>query len=327
MLCKRRLKAVLNTRVFKLVTAVLLFICCVTVMLPNNETNVTKSNIDGKTESKLKTFLLIFIMTGPKNDDRRNAIRETWLNFENKDDSKHFFVIGTKNLPINVKNDLEIENQRHSDLMLLEQFEDSYDKLTEKLGLMLEWASDNVDFRFLFKADDDTFVRVDKIVQDLKNDKEKYLQQFLYWGYFYGRAHVKKTGPWKELNWQLCDYYLPYARGGGYILSSAIVSYIAKNWRIFEKYVSEDVTLGAWVAPLKVKRIHDTRFDTEYKTRGCKNSFTVSHKQSIGDMQAKYSSLMATGNLCTTEIVNFYGYQYDWDVPPSKCCVRSSLIP
>lgn len=52
----------------------------------------------------------------------------------------------------------------------------------------------------------------------------------LYWGYFSGQSHVNSnSGKWMESDWFLCDYYLPYALGGGYVISRNIVDFIGKN--------------------------------------------------------------------------------------------------
>lgn len=51
----------------------------------------------------------------------------------------------------------------------------------------------------------------------------------LYWGYFHGNAKIKTSGKWKESDWIVCDRYVPYALGGGYILSKSLITYIAKN--------------------------------------------------------------------------------------------------
>lgn len=37
------------------------------------------------------------------------------------------------------------------------------------------------------------------------------------------------SGKWKETDWFLCDNYLPYARGGGYVISRSIVDFVGKN--------------------------------------------------------------------------------------------------
>lgn len=54
----------------------------------------------------------------------------------------------------------------------------------------------------------------------------------LYWGYFDGRAKVYLHGKWQEQDWFLCDNYLPYALGGGYVISQNIVDYISRNYDI-----------------------------------------------------------------------------------------------
>nr|CAB3224847.1 beta-1,3-galactosyltransferase 6 [Phallusia mammillata] len=282
--------------------------------------------------STIDVFLMVLVMTGPNNIDRRNAIRNTWLaaHVGEKQDGyseiRYRFVIGVKNLPQSITDKLSSENKEYGDLLLLEELEDSYKKLSTKLGLMCEWLQNNIKFAFMLKVDDDTFVRLDKVQWDLKMDPYKYVPT-LYWGYFYGKATVKQSGQWKETEWKLCDYYLPYARGGGYVIAFDLVKFVGNNWRMFQTYLSEDVTLGAWLAPLKLTRVHDFRFDTEYKTRGCKNQFIISHKQSIDDMNLKHQSLQSTGDLCEKEVSFFNGYEYNWNVPPSKCCVRSDGVP
>ena len=275
--------------------------------------------------------LVILVMTGPDNKDRRDAMRETWLSsysdLIHSNDVKHYFVIGSMNILEETYNSLIQEQNEHHDILLLEDLEDGYKKLTEKLAMMFEWVDANLKYEYVFKVDDDTFALLDAILHELSRMPEKRDSHNLYWGYFYGRGNIKTTGPWKETEWKLCDYYLPYARGGGYIVSNHLVKYVAQNWRQFQMYNSEDVSLGAWLAPLKLNRVHDVRFDTEYKTRGCKNDFIVCHKQSIADMKEKHDNLMKVGTICAKEVILLHGYNYNWDVPPSKCCVREENIP
>ena len=76
----------------------------------------------------------------------------------------------------------------------------------------------------LLKADEDTFVNLEELMKEL----EKWGPD-LYLGYFTGRARVKRSGPWAEPKWLSCDYYLPNARGGGYVLGKDNVDFIANN--------------------------------------------------------------------------------------------------
>jgi len=275
------------------------------------------------------SHLLVLIITSPVNLDRRDAIRRTWIaDAVERDNLGSFltfrFVVGVKNLKKDVHEQLINEQGKNHDLLMLDELVDRYESLSMKLGLMVEHVHDKGQyFDFLLKVDDDSYVRVKEVWDEIRRDDST---RMLYWGYFYGRGRVKTKGLWKEPNWKLCDYYLPYARGGGYVISREVVKYLALNWRLFQQYQSEDVTLGAWLAPLAVERRHDVRFDTEYKTRGCSNTYIVSHKQSIDDMFAKSKSLRITGKLCDRQVNLFPGYQYDWSVPPSQCCTRKKGI-
>ncbi|VDK79648.1 unnamed protein product [Anisakis simplex] len=94
-------------------------------------------------------------------------------------------------------------------------------------------------------------------------------------------------------------------------------------------YRNEDVSVGAWLAGLDVKYIHDPRFDTEFRSRGCSNQYIITHKQTPRALENLYASMVNTGHLCEREFRVRASYVYDWSQPPSLCCVRdnSSTIP
>lgn len=270
---------------------------------------------------ELSAFLVVLITTGPKYTERRSIIRSTWL-AKHDPDILCRFVVGTNGLlPEDIQN-LSLENARHHDLLLLPDLKDSYDNLTSKLVHMYSWLDQHVDCKFVLKADDDTFARLDVIKEELQAKEPKKL----YWGFFYGRGRVKSAGKWKESTWVLCDYYLPYAFGGGYVLSADLAHYVRINRDYLKFWQSEDVSLGAWLGPVDVKRIHDPRFDTEFKSRGCNNKYIVTHKQSIEDMLEKHQTLIREGKLCKEEVKLRLSYIYDWNVPPSQCCQRKDGI-
>lgn len=271
---------------------------------------------------ELSAFLVVLIITGPKYTERRSIIRSTWL--ANRDsDVLSYFVIGTEGLPSGDLQNLGTEEARHRDLLLLPHLRDSYENLTLKLLHMYTWLDQNVQFKYVLKADDDTFARLDLIKEELKAKEVSRL----YWGFFSGRGRVKAAGKWKENAWELCDYYLPYALGGGYILSADLVHYVHLNVNFLKVWQSEDVSMGAWLAPVSVRRTHDPRFDTEYKSRGCSNKYLVTHKQSLEDMLEKHQTLQREGRLCKKEVKLRLSYIYDWNVPPSQCCQRKDGIP
>lgn len=268
-----------------------------------------------------ETFLVIIIFSSPNNIVRRDAIRDTWLKLPDERKYLYYFVIGTYQLNAQEMQLIDEESNQHHDLLTFNQVKDTYSGLSNKLLTSLKWCAKHVKFDFLLKVDDDSFVQANHIFDELVAMK-KNTDRF-YWGYFDGRAHVKRKGQWAEKQWFLCDRYLPYALGGGYVISSDLVSFIAKNSDLFQLYKSEDVSLGTWLSPLALNRVHDPRFDTEYKSRGCSNKFLVSHKQSVQDMIEKFENLNKIGKLCKKEVFSKTYYIYNWNVSPLECCVKN----
>lgn len=193
----------------------------------------------------LGTFLFIMVLTAPNGKDRRDAMRKTWLsNLETLDSPVLAkFVIGVKELSQEHLKKLEEENTLYRDILFLPELKDAYEELPTKVLQTFEWIDQNVNSSYILKVDDDSFVRLDMIISELKSTSSV---NRLYWGFFRGDAHVKFSGPWAEKNWHLCDRYLPYAQGGGYILSSDLVNFIARNADLLQKYNSEDVSVGEW---------------------------------------------------------------------------------
>ncbi|XP_039765464.1 beta-1,3-galactosyltransferase 6 [Pararge aegeria] len=308
----------------------------------------------------------VLILSSPDNELKRDAIRTTWASFinnifvENGEKLyrwnytwagkklnlgiiKPYFAIGIQNLDKTKRAKLHLEESRSKDMLLLENFEDGYKKLASKLIHSLEWLSKNLrELKYVIKCDDDSFVRVDLIVRDLEAyapemkghsisnyvSRKDSLSEYkgLYWGYFNGRAPVFKKGKWQEKAWFLCDTYLPYALGGGYVISRSIVDYVARNSDLLSNYNSEDVSMGVWTAALDaINRVHDTRFDTEWISRGCDNSMLVRHKQTPSDMFQMYTTLIHSQGLklCKTDFTLRKYYNYNWNVLPSSCCKKN----
>lgn len=333
----------------------------VTSLFPINKTcrlDDTDREYNIMQNSKLKSpELIILIMSSPKNLERRNAIRETWLKLKNRTTKvfKHYFVIGSFQLTADHILHLSSEQSVYSDMLILPMI-DSYANLTLKVLNSFIWLNERLDvgfnFKYVLKCDDDSFIRLDSLLHEIghieimylksnlteanllndnnspyiranvqSNDRSSLRNLHLYWGYFDGKAHIQRNGKWTENNWILCDRYLPYALGGGYIISKDLVRFIANNGNYLRLYKSEDVSVGAWLSTVNnILRIHDARFNTEWTSRGCQNYHLISHHLSIQLMHSVYNNIEKTGNLCSIESSKRAYYLYDWGVPPSKCC-------
>ncbi|KDR17902.1 Beta-1,3-galactosyltransferase 6, partial [Zootermopsis nevadensis] len=274
-------------------------------------------------------ILIILILSSPPSVHRRNVIRDTWLSLcKNNSYVQYYFVVGSAGFK-EAHSLIEEEQSVHHDLVLLPNVYDNYKSLTKKVLEAFVWLDKTIKhFQYLLKCDDDSFVQVDKVVSELQTIKLT-KGNSLYWGFFNGRAQVKVNGKWKESDWILCDYYLPYALGGGYVLSQKLVHFIAVNAEFLRLYNSEDVSVGVWLsAVVNVTRQHDPRFNTEFISRGCSNTYLVTHKQDEVAMRKMFLTLKRSGRLCDAEYRSRNSYIYNWHVPPSKCCIRNdSSIP
>ena len=267
-------------------------------------------------------LLVALVLSSPKGRERRDIIRETWKTYCKPDEDPAVlvqFVIGTLELSPPELEAVMFEQQTHHDLVLLPHLKESYYNLTRKVLQSLVWADRNLKFSYLLKCDDDSFVMLHLIAEELS---ERTSTRSYYWGFFDGRATPKKVGKYIEKEWFLCDRYLPYALGGGYIVSADLVHKVALVSDSLRFYNNEDTSLGVWLSPYKAERKHDSRFDTEFKSRGCRNSYLISHKQSADDMRSKHNLLQSRGVLCEREVQIRKSYEYNWNTEPSKCCER-----
>ncbi|CAI9169212.1 unnamed protein product [Rangifer tarandus platyrhynchus] len=204
------------------------------------------------------------------------------------------FAVGTSGLGDEERRALEQEQPQHGDLLLLPGVRDAYQNLTAKVLAMLAWLDEHVAFEFVLKADDDSFARLDAVLAELRaNDP----------------ARRRRLSPRLLLRPWPCPARGPLAR-----------EYL-RAWH------SEDVSLGAWLAPVDLQQEHDPRFDIEYKSRGCNNQYLVTHKQSLEDMLEKHRTLTHKGRLCKRKVQLRLSYVYDWSASPSQCCQRKEGIP
>ena len=293
----------------------------------DSTTTATRREQELLHQKKIKCFLFVMILSSVDGRSRRDAIRSTWM-------LKYFllqpkvivkFLIGTLSLSSEQLQALTEENNEFEDLLLLKDLKESFNNLTRKVLTGFIHINQSYSYYYLFKGDDDTFIRLDILLNELS---ERVSHSKYYWGFFDGRSKPKKLGKYKETEWFVCDLYVPYALGGGYVLSGDLVSRITVNADGLKHYNSEDISVGLWLSGFDIERKHDVRFDTEYKSRGCQNVYLVSHKQSEQDMREKYKNIQTNnGKQCIEEKQVRGSYHYNWEVPPSQCCKRQNGIP
>ena len=236
-------------------------------------------------------------------------------------------MLGVSGISSKQLHKLTKEADLYGDMILLEDVSDEHISLTNRTLKSFQYIlENNMNFQYVLKCDDDSFVNLLEVSEVLMERKSN---EKLFWGEFLGAGGVMEEGPYAEKQWSVCETYLPYALGGGYVLSMDLVKLVVLNGPHLRIYRNEDVSLGAWLAPYNINYVADLRFDTGAISRGCKKPFIVTHKVDIDLMHRYFRAVMKEGIICTkgNYKFNLYGYRYNWRVHPSKCCrPRKNII-
>lgn len=207
-------------------------------------------------------------------------------------------------------------------MIILDDVTDEHETLTKRtLTSFTHVLEHGYSYQYMLKCDDDTFIDLRAVMSNLVNRSD----EPLHWGSFVGGYQILSEGPYAENAWYICDRYLPYAFGGGYLLSRDLVELLATSAPYLRQYNNEDVSLSAWLAPYNLQRVHDLKFDTQADSHGCMHPFIVAHKISIAQMKEYFISLQTEGIICgkrtRTHSVALLNHYYDWTVfPIRECC-------
>ena len=204
------------------------------------------------------TFLLIVVPTRPLDKDSRQLIRDTWFEgFNNSQDVALRFIVGTKAMEYDKQVKLIEENGTFGDIVFVNSKED-FTALTNKTLAFINWAHHHVKFSYLLKCDDDTFVFVKNMIVELK---KRPTTTKLYYGIMHeNKRPILGKQKWADNNWNLGSYFLPYAVGGGYILSHDLVSFLSQQSPHLMWHINEDTAVGAWVSVLDHEQRSDGKF-------------------------------------------------------------------
>ncbi|KAK1288915.1 putative beta-1,3-galactosyltransferase 19 [Acorus calamus] len=181
---------------------------------------------------------------------------------------------GRKDVNVELKKEAEF----FGDIVIV-PFMDSYDLINE------------VSARYIMKCDDDTFVRVDSVLSEIKKVSPG---SSVYVGNINYYHKPLRNGKWAVTyeEWPEEDYP-PYANGPGYIVSSNIARFVVSD---FEKhklrlFKMEDVSMGMWVEQFNtttpVKYIHSLKF-CQF---GCIEDYYTAHYQSPRQMICMWDKL------------------------------------
>ncbi|KAM4692882.1 UDP-GlcNAc:betaGal beta-1,3-N-acetylglucosaminyltransferase 7 [Discoglossus pictus] len=210
--------------------------------------------------------LLIVVKSIITQHDRRDVIRKTWGKDKEVDGKKvrTLFLLGTamkEEERANYQKLLEFENLIYGDILQWD-FLDSFFNLTLKEVHFLKWMNIYCHgVKNIFKGDDDVFVSPNNILEYLDGKQSPDL--------FVGDVLEKPRPIRKKENKYYIPtalynktFYPPYAGGGGFIMSGALLPRLYKASETLELYPIDDVFLGMCLEVIKVSPIGHPGFKT-----------------------------------------------------------------
>ncbi|CAL1367983.1 unnamed protein product [Linum trigynum] len=239
--------------------------------------------------------LFIGILSAGNHFAERMAVRKSWMRHRLIRTSHvvaRFFVSLHARKEVNLE--LKKEAEFFGDIVIV-PYMDNYDLVVLKTVAICEYGVRTVGAKYIMKGDDDTFIRVETVLDEAKKVPEG---RSLYIGninYFHKPLrHGKWAVTYQE--WPEEDYP-PYANGPGYILSADIARFIVSE---FEKhklrlFKMEDVSMGMWVQKFNRTKAVELVHSLKFCQFGCFDGYYTSHYQSPRQMICLWEKLQKFG--------------------------------
>ncbi|XP_015082231.1 probable beta-1,3-galactosyltransferase 14 [Solanum pennellii] len=211
---------------------------------------------EGQKRHKVMGF--VGIQTGFASTGRRRSLRQTWFPSDHEGLQKleeatglaFKFVIGRTSDQYKMA-ELKKEVAQYDDFLLLD-IEEKYSKLPYKTIAFFKAAYSLYDSEFYVKADDDIYLRPDRL--SLLLAKERPHSQTYLGCMKKGPVFTDPKLKWYEpLGYMLGKEYFLHAYGPIYALSAdVIMSLVALRNNSFRMFSNEDVTIGSWMLAMNV---------------------------------------------------------------------------
>ncbi|RLN16603.1 putative beta-1,3-galactosyltransferase 19 [Panicum miliaceum] len=226
------------------------------------------------------------------------AVRKSWMISTRRSSNvvaRFFVALNGKN---EVNEELMKEAEYFGDIVIV-PFMDNYDLVVLKTIAIVEYGVRVVPAKHIMKCDDDTFVRIESVLDQVKkvqSGKSMYVGNINYY------HRPLRSGKWSVTyeEWPE-EVYLPYANAPGYVISSDIAQYILSEFdnEALRLFKMEDVSMGMWVEKFDTTRqpveyLHDVRF---YQP-GCFDGYFTAHNQSPQHMICLWRKLQAGSAQC-----------------------------
>ena len=254
------------------------------LQLNKKRKNITMDVLNEGDQTSCDNLTVLFMVSSElSHQTRRNVIRSTWINqthwkkYNQKRDVSFgmLFIVGRSNN----KTQMELimnESKMYGDLLVLD-LEESFYSLSYKVMIGFQWITDRCEgYKFLLKGDDDIFVNIHALMELLHEPTTP--QHHLFVGNTMSVAEVVRNGRYGVSREEYSrDNYPRYNSGGGFVLSSDVVSSMIPHFNWITPLKIDDAYMGGLVLKAGIDCINDKRF--HMYDQGCvyRNRTIVSH--------------------------------------------------
>ncbi|RDX66429.1 Hydroxyproline O-galactosyltransferase GALT6, partial [Mucuna pruriens] len=242
--------------------------------------------------------LFIGILSAGNHFAERMAVRKSWMQHKLIKSSHvvaRFFVAlhGRKDINVDIKKEAEY----FGDIIIV-PYMDHYDLVVLKTIAICEYGIRTMAAKYIMKCDDDTFVRVDSVINEARQVQSK----SLYMGNMNYHLRPFRRGKWAVTYEEWIEEEYPiYANGPGYIVSADIAQFIVSEFekRKLKLFKMEDVSMGMWVEQFNSTRPVEYVHNLNFCQHGCIEDYYTAHYQSPRQMTCMWEKLQHQGKpLC-----------------------------
>lgn len=243
--------------------------------------------------------MFVGILSAGNHFAERMAVRKSWMQHKLIKSSNvvaRFFVALHPRKEMNAE--LKKEAEFFGDIVIV-PYMDNYDLVVLKTVAICEYGVRRLSAKYVMKCDDDTFVRLDAVMDEVKKVPE---EKSLYIGNINYYHKPLRYGKWAVTfeDWPE-EEYPPYANGPGYVLSSDIAHFIVSEFESLKLrlFKMEDVSVGMWVEQFNSSRPVEYVHSYKFCQFGCVKDYYTAHYQSPRQMICMWDKLQELGRpLC-----------------------------
>ncbi|KAI4336060.1 hypothetical protein L6164_014636 [Bauhinia variegata] len=235
--------------------------------------------------------MFIGILSAGNHFAERMAVRRSWMQHRLIKSSR---VVARFFVALHPRKEVDIELKKEAEFfgdVVIVPYMDNYDLVVLKTVAICEYGVHAVSAKYIMKGDDDTFVRVDAVLDTARKvpaGRSFYIGNINY--YHQPLRHGKWAVTYEE--WPEEDYP-PYANGPGYILSSDVARYITSEFqknklRLFKM---EDVSMGMWVEQFNSSKPVHYSHSLQFCQFGCIEDYLTAHYQSPRQMMCLWDKM------------------------------------